>query len=69
MNSCRAVILGDTHLCCQMGGELLLDLDMCFLPCAAAVVPKIYCLTEKTGLQDHLSVKHNTERKESVKYV
>lgn len=42
---------------------------MCFLPCTAAVVPKIYCLTEKTGLQDNLSVKHNTKRKESVKYV
>lgn len=47
-----------------MSEKLLLDLDSCFLPCTVA--PKIYCLTEKTGLQDSLSVK--TERRKSVKY-
>lgn len=46
------------HLWRQMSEKLLLDLDSCFLPCTVA--PKIYCLTEKTGLQDSLSVK--TER-------
>lgn len=45
----------------------MLNLDTCFRRCTAAVVvPKLYCLTEKTGLQDSLSVKHNTERRESV---
>lgn len=43
------------HLWRQMSEKLLLDLDSCFLLCTVA--PKIYCLTEKTGLQDSLSVK------------
>lgn len=66
-NNHRAVILGGTHLWCQMGEKLLLDLNKRFLLCTA--VPKIYCLTEKTGLQDSLSVKHNTKRWESVKNI
>lgn len=51
------------HLWRQMSEKLFLDLDSCFLPCTVA--PKIYCLTEKTGLQDSLSVKTEWE---SVKY-
>lgn len=49
-----------------MGEKIWLDLDKYFLLCTAAA-PRIYCLTEKTGLQESLSVKHNTERRESVK--
>lgn len=43
------------HLWRQMSEKLLLHLDSCFL--LYTVAPKIYCLTEKTGLQDSLSVK------------